>query len=139
VVIGERLWQGKARTIINVVKSVSKEGADLEYTWEAQLKGAGKAKGFDGALTFTGNTTINSTGGGTTVGSGIFTTAAGDIVVIKGCGYAKPEAGRGRSIAIWRFIAMSEALHWMDSIVGIMTQDGDAGWQEFDVVIYEWA
>ncbi len=138
MVIGEKLWQGKARTIINIVKNVSMEGATLEYTWEAQLKGTGKAKGFDGTITFTGNTTIDSTGGGGTVGNGMFTTAAGDIATIKGCGYARPEAGRGRSIAIWRFMAISQALSWMNMLIGIMTQDGDSGWQEFDVVIHEW-
>lgn len=98
----------------------------LSTTWEAHLKGSGKAKDYDGAITFTGNTTINSTGGGATIGSGIFTTSSGAIATIKGSGYARPQAGRGRSIAIWRFIALSQALSWVDKLVGIMTQDGDS-------------
>jgi hypothetical protein len=60
--IGEKLWEGKAKTMGMALKGANADGVMLEYTWSAQLKGMGKAKGVDGQVMFTGNTVISPTG-----------------------------------------------------------------------------
>ncbi len=104
MVIGEKLWEGKAKTMGMAIKGADADGVKLEYTWMAQLKGTGKAKGIDGQALFTGNTIISPTGGGGTTGTGLFTTMTGDMAVIKGTGYGKPEAGKGKGLGIWSFM-----------------------------------
>ena len=136
--IGEKLWEGKAKTMGMAIKGATAEGVMLEYTWSAQLKGMGKAKGVDGQVMFTGNTVISPTGGGGTIGTGIFTTMTGDMAVIKGTGYGKPETGKGKGVGIWSFMTMSPNLSWMNTTVALTTQEGDAQWMEFDVVVWEW-
>ena len=138
MVIGEKLWEGKAKTTGMAIKGTNAEGVILEYTWMAQLKGIGKANGVDGQIIFTGNTVISPTGGGTTMGTGLFTTMTGDMAVIKGSGYGKPEMDKGRGLGIWSFMTMSQKLNWMNMTVALTTQEGDAQWMEFDVVVWEW-
>jgi hypothetical protein len=138
MVIGEKLWEGKAKTMGMAIKGANADGVMLEYTWMAQLKGMGKAQGVDGQVIFTGNTIISPTGGGNTMGTGLFTTMTGDMAVIKGSGYGKPEAGKGKGLGIWSFMTMSQKLNWMNMTVTLTTQEGDAQWMEFDVVVWEW-
>ena len=138
MVIGEKLWEGKAKTMGMSIKGANADGVMLEYTWMAQLKGMGKAMGVDGQVLFTGNTMISPTGGGTTMGTGMFTTMTGDMAVIKGSGYGKPEMGKGKGLGIWSFMTMSQKLNWMNMTVALTTQEGDAQWSEFDVVVWEW-
>jgi len=138
LVIGEKLWEGKAKTMGMSIKGANADGVMLEYTWMAQLKGMGKAMGVDGQVLFTGNTMISPTGGGTTMGTGMFTTMTGDMAVIKGSGYGKPEMGKGKGLGIWSFMTMSQKLNWMNMTVALTTQEGDAQWSEFDVVVWEW-
>ncbi len=138
MVIGEKLWEGKAKTVGMTIKGANAEGVALEYTWIADVKGMGKANGVDGNILFTGNTMISPTAGGGTLGTGIFTTMMGDMAVIKGSGYGKPEAGKGKGLGIWNFMTMSPKLAWMNMTVTIVTQEGDPNWKEFDVVVWEW-
>lgn len=138
MVIGEKLWEGKAKTMGMAIKGADADGVKLEYTWMAQLKGTGKAKGVDGQVLFTGNTVISPTGGGGTIGTGLFTTMTGDMAVIKGTGYGKPEAGKGKGLGIWSFMTMAPKLQWMNMTVALTTQEGDPQWMEFDVVVCEW-
>jgi hypothetical protein len=136
--IGEKLWEGKAKTMGMTIKGINADGVSLEYTWMAQLKGMGKAKGVDGQVLFTGMTMISPSGGGSTVGNGMFTTMTGDMAVIKGSGYGKPEAGKGKGLGIWSFMTMSPKLTWMNMTVALTTQEGDPMWSEFEVVVWEW-
>ena len=138
MVIGEKLWEGKAKTMGMAIKGANADGVSLEYTWMAQVKGMGKAKGVDGNILFTGMTMITPTGGGGTRGNGMFNTMTGDMAVIKGAGYGKPEAGKGKGVGIWNFMTMSQKLAWMNMTVAITTQEGDPMWQEFDLVVWEW-
>ncbi len=49
--IGEKLWEGKAKTAVTgLIKSVGVEGVKSEYSWTAQVKGVGRAKGVDGNI-----------------------------------------------------------------------------------------
>ncbi len=45
--IGEKLWEGKGKSGASFIKSVGMEGVTSMYTWTAQMKGMGKAKGVD--------------------------------------------------------------------------------------------
>ena len=136
--IGEKLWEGKAKTMGMAIKGANADGVSLEYTWMADVKGMGKAKGVDGNILFTGNTLISPTGGGATMGTGMFTTMTGDMAVIKGSGYGKPEGTKGKGVGIWNFMTMSQKLAWMNMTVAITTQEGDPMWKEFDLVVWEW-
>jgi len=138
MVIGEKLWEGKAKTMEMAIKGADANGVKMEYTWVSQLKGMGKAKGVDGQVMFTGNTVISPTGVGGTMGTGLFTTMTGDMAVIKGSGYGKPEMGKGKGLGIWSFMTMSQKLGWMNMTAALTTQEGDAQWMEFDVVFWEW-
>ena len=53
--IGEKLWEGKGKSGASFIKSVGIEGVTSMYTWTAQMKGMGKAKGVDCNLNVTGN------------------------------------------------------------------------------------
>jgi len=52
--IGEKLWEGKGKSGAGFIKSVGMEGVTSVYTWTAQMKGMGKAKGADLNLNVTG-------------------------------------------------------------------------------------
>ena len=45
--IGEKLWEGKGKSGASFIKSVGMDGVTSMYTWTAQMKGMGKAKGVD--------------------------------------------------------------------------------------------
>ena len=122
----------KGKTLTMAVKNVSVDGATLEYTWMAKLKG------LDIALTFTGTKVADSLGAGATVGQGVFFTKEGDMVMVKSFGYGRPKQGQGKSIEIWSFIAVSQNLNWLNSTITVVTIEGDDQWKEFDVTINEW-
>ena len=51
MVLGEKLWEGKGKSVgAGAIKSVGIEGIVSEYSWEAQVKGMGRAKGIDGNI-----------------------------------------------------------------------------------------
>jgi hypothetical protein len=132
--IGEKLWAGKAKTMGMAVKGANADGVSLECTWMADVKGMGIAKGIDGNILFTGNTMISPTSGGGIMGTGMLTTMTGDMAVIKGSGYGKPEGAKGKGVGIWNFMTMSQKLAWMNMTVAITTQEGAPKWKEFDIL-----
>jgi len=139
--IGEILWEGKGKTAITTVEDITAEGAKLNYTWSAELKGCGKAAGIDGVITFTGTKIAPLKGGGSgnTNGRGIFFTAkGGDMAVIKSSGYGNPRWKKTKSLEIWSFMTVSKKLNWLNTVVAIVTQEGDSAWKEFNVTINEW-
>jgi hypothetical protein len=51
MVLGEKLWEGKGKSVgAGLIKSVGMDGVTSEYSWMAQVKGMGKAKGIDGSI-----------------------------------------------------------------------------------------
>jgi hypothetical protein len=54
MVIGEKLWEGKGKSGASFIKSIDMSGVTSMYTWTAQMKGMGKAKGIDCSLNVTG-------------------------------------------------------------------------------------
>ena len=136
--IGEKLWEGKAKTTGTTIKGASSEGVTLEYTWMAQLKGLGKAKGADGNMTYSAVVTMGPGGGGLSRGQGLFASATGDMAVVKGSTHGKVEAGKSKGVGIWTFMTMSQKLLWLNNNAVIVTMEGDPQWMEFDLVVWEW-
>jgi hypothetical protein len=136
--IGEKLWEGKAKSTMMAIKGASADGVSIESTWMAQLKGMGKAKGLDGAVTFTGNTMMAPSGVGNSLGTGMLNFMTGDMAVVKGSGVGMVEMGKSKSVGVWSFMSMSPKLAWMNTAVALVTLDGDPSWMEFDVVIWAW-
>jgi hypothetical protein len=138
VVLGEKLWEGKGKTTGMAVKSVGAEGICTEFTWMAQLKGMGRAKGVDCNVTVTSNSLQGPVGVGDSKGQGIFMTNAGDMGVMKTFGLGKVEAGKSRSVSLMSFMTMSQKLAWMNTLIAVVTTEGDPAWQEEDITVYEW-
>jgi hypothetical protein len=138
MVLGEKLWEGKGKTMSTTIKAATAEGVVLEYTWMAQLKGLGKAKGVDANVTFSAVVMMGPSGAGASQGQGLLMTMTGDMAVVKGSGYGKNEAGKSKGVGIWSFMTMSQKLAWMNNVVAIATMEGDPQWMEFDITINEW-
>ena len=136
--IGEKLWEGKAKSTIMAIKGANADGVSIMATWTAQLTGMGKAKGWDGALMFTGKTMMATSGVGQTMGTGMLNFMSGDMAVAKGSGVGKVEMGKSKSVGVWSFMSMSPKLAWMNTAVALVTLEGDPSWMEFDIVIWEW-
>ena len=81
--ISEKLWEGKAKSTMMAIKGANADGVTLETTWMAQLKGMGKAMGWDGAITFTGMTMMALTGVGHSMGTGMINFMSGDMADCK--------------------------------------------------------
>ncbi|HKZ87791.1 MAG TPA: hypothetical protein VJ066_01370 [Candidatus Bathyarchaeia archaeon] len=138
MVIGEKLWEGKCKTMGMVIKAVGPEGVTIEATWMAQLKGFGKAKGLDGAMMYSGKILMEPSGAGWSHGQGMLNFMTGDMAVVKGSGLGKVEAGKSKSVGMFTFMTMSPKLGWLNSVWTIATQEGDPQWTEFEMVISEW-
>lgn len=136
--IGEKLWEGKGKTTVMTIEGLGSDGVEMKATWVAQLKGFGKAKGMDGQVTYTGNLKMKPDGSGISVGNGVFNTMTGEMAVAKGYGYAKMEAGRGKSVALWNFMTMAPKLVWINDMAVICTWDADPQWTEFTMTVWEW-
>jgi len=138
MVLGEKLWEGKGKTMGMAIKSAGPEGVTVEATWMAQLKGVGRAKGVDGSVTFTGMVLMEPTGAGWSRGQGLFNMGGGDMAVVKGSGHGKVEDGKSKSVGLWGFMTMSQKLGWLNAVVALVTQEGDPMWQEFEMAVHEW-
>lgn len=138
VILAEKLWEGKGKTLAMSVKEVSLEGAHIEFTWTAKLTGAGKAKGYDVNITVTGSKTADFLGAGPTTGQGVFFTRDGDMVMVKSSGYGIPQKGKGKSVEVWSFIAAAQNLNWLNNIAAMVLITGDDQWKEFNIKVSEW-
>jgi len=136
--IGEKLWAGKAKTMGMTIKGLTAEGVSLEATWMAQLMGDGRAKGIDGAMTYSGMIMMGPNGAGWSHGQGMFNIMSGDMAVVKGSGFGKVEDMKGKSVGLMSFMTMAPKLAWLNSVVALVTLVGDPMWTEFDVEIWEW-
>lgn len=136
--IGEKLWEGKGKYGTPAIRAVNADGLSIEGTLMAQVKGLGRAKGIDGAVTFTTMILMAPNGAGWSHGQGMFNAVTGDMAVMKGSGIGKVENGKGKVVALMSFMTMSPKLNWLNNLVAVVTQEGDPMWQEFDITIHEW-
>ena len=136
MVLGEKLWEGKAKTQSMTIKGVSSEGMTFEHTWSADVKGIGKAKGFDGNIFETETAIVTSTGAATAQGNAMFNLYTGETAFIKAQGFGRGEGQHGMGLYVWSFVTNAEKLAWLNGTLAIVTQDGEP--QQFDLTIWEW-
>ena len=89
MVIGEKLWEGKGKSGAGFIKSVGMEGVTSIYTWTAQMKGMGKAKGVDCNLNVTGKSMTPPKGVAWSKDQGMMMTMTGDMGIVKGVSLMK--------------------------------------------------
>jgi hypothetical protein len=122
MVIGEKLWEGKGKSGSSFIKSIDMNGVTSMYTWTAQMKGMGKAKGVDCNLNVTGMSTNPPKGIATLTDQGVMMTMTGEMGVIKGSDLMKMIPGKNpTSVGLWSFITMSEKLSWLNDTIALVT------------------
>jgi hypothetical protein len=141
MVLGEKLWEGKGkRAGPGFIKSVGMDGVTSMYSWSAQLKGMGRAKGVDINLNVTGKSMMPPKGIAAAKDQGTFMTMTGDMGVIKGFDLMKMMAGgKPASVGLWTFMTMSEKLAWMNDVIAVVSfESQDPMWMEMNIAIHEW-
>jgi hypothetical protein len=138
--IGEKLWEGKGKSGASFIKSINMEGVTSVYTWTAQMKGMGKAKGVDGNLNVTAMSMTPPKGLAKSKDQGMLMTMTGDMAVLKGFDLMKMVPGaKPSSVGLWSFMTMSEKLGWLNETIVLVTFESlDPMWMEFNVAIWEW-
>ena len=139
--IGEKLWEGKGKTSgPGFIKSIGMEGVTSEYSWMAQVKGMGRAKGIDGTVNVTAISMTPPKGVGAAKDQGIFMTMTGDMGVAKGFDLMKMTVGgKPMAVGLWSFMTMSEKIGWMNDLIALVTfEAADPMWMEFNIAIWEW-
>jgi hypothetical protein len=141
LVIGEKLWEGKAKSAgEGLIKSVGMEGITSVYSWTAQMKGIGKAKGIDGSIHVTAKMKSPPKGVPASRDQGIFMTMTGDMCVLKGFDLMKMSVGaKPTAVGLWSFMTISEKLSWVNDAIALVTFEAlDPMWMESNITIYEW-
>ncbi len=142
MVVGEKLWEGKGKSAgAGNIKSVGMEGLTSEYSWTAEVKGVGRAKGIDGNIHVTAIMNSPPKGVAATKDQGIFMTTHGEMGVLKGSDLMKMPSpgGKPTAVGLWSFMTMSEKLGWMNDLVALVTFEAlDPMWMESIITIYEW-
>ena len=140
MVIGEKLWEGKGKSGASFIKSVGMEGVTSVYSWMAQMKGMGRAKGIDCNINVTAKSMNPPKGVVGAKDQGVFMTMSGDMGVLKGFDLMKMMVGgKPASVGLWSFMTMSEKLSWMNDLIAIVTFEAlDSMWTEFNITINEW-
>jgi hypothetical protein len=138
--IGEKLWEGKGKSGAGFIKSVGMDGVTSVYTWTAQMKGMGKAKGVDANLNVTGMSMTPPKGVATSKDQGMMRTMMGDMGVIMGTSLMKMTPGKNpTSVGLWTFMTMSEKLNWLNDTIALVTFEAtDPMWTELNVSVWEW-
>lgn len=139
--IGEKLWEGKAKSAgPGAIKYVGAEGVVSEYSWMAQMKGMGRAKGADLNINVTAISKMRPKGVPKSKDQGMFMTATGDMGVLKGLDLMKMTMGSNpKAVGLWTFMTTSEKLGWMNDLIALVTFEAlDPMWNESNVTIYEW-
>ena len=109
--IGEKLWEGKGKSGASFIKSVGMDGVTSMYTWTAQMKGMGKAKGVDLNLNVTGMSMTPPKGVAWSKDQGQMMSMTGDMGILKGVSLMKMVMGKNpTSVGLWTFMTMSEKL-----------------------------
>ncbi len=141
MVLGEKLWVGKAKSAgAGLIKSVGMEGVTSEYSWAAQVKGMGRAKGLDLRINVTAISKAPPKGVSKAGDRGIFMTKSGDMGVLKGFDLMKMKVGgMPAAVGLWNFMTTSEKLSWMNDLIALVTFEAlDPMWMESNLTIYEW-
>jgi len=141
MVLGEKLWEGKAKSAgEGLIKSVGMDGITSVYSWTADMKGVGKAKGVDGNLHVTAKMKSPPKSVTAAKDQGIFNTTTGDMCVVKGHDLMKMTMGTNPSaVGLWTFMTISEKLAWLNNTVALVTFEAlDMMWMESKITIYEW-
>jgi hypothetical protein len=140
MVIGEKLWEGKGKSGAGFIKSVGMEGVTQIYTWTAQMKGVGKAKGVDCNLNVTGMSMTPPKGVAWSKDQGMLMNMTGDMGIVKGVSLMKITMGKNpTSVGLWTFMTISEKLGWLNDTIAVVTFEAtDPMWTELNVAIWEW-
>jgi len=141
MVIGEKLWEGKGKSSgLGFIKSVGMNGVTSMYSWNAEMKGIGRAKGIDGNINVTATSMSPPKGIAAAKDQGVFMTMTGDMGVLKGFDLMKmTPGGKPSSVGLWSFMTMSEKLSWLNEIIALVTFEAlDPMWMEFKITINEW-
>jgi len=141
MVLGDKLWEGKGKSAgQGFIKSVAMEGVISEYSWTAQVKGMGRAKGTDFTINVTAIMKSSPKGVPASKDQGIFMTMTGDMGVLKGYDLMKMTGdGNPKAVGLWSFMTTSEKLGWMNDVIALVVFEAlDPMWMESDITIYEW-
>lgn len=141
MVLGEKLWEGKGKSAgAGFIKSVGMEGVTSEFSWEAQVKGIGRAKGADLNIHVTAIGMTPPKGVAGTTDQGVFNTITSDMGIMKGMDLMKVVMGKNpSSVGLWTFMTISEKLGWMNEMIAVAVIEAlDPMWMEFNLAIYEW-
>jgi len=141
MVIGEKLWEGKAKSEgPGFIKSIGADGVTSVYSWSAQVKGMGKAQGIDGNIHVTAKMKSPPKGVPASKDQGIFMTMTGDMGILKGHDLMKMmPGGKPAAVGLWGFTTMSEKLSWMNELIALVTFEAlDPMWEQSNITIYEW-
>ena len=140
MVLGEKLWEGKGKSAgPGFIKYVGMEGVASIYSWTAQLKGMGRAKGVDVNLNATGKSMMPPKGVGKAKTQGMFMTATGDMGVFKGFDLSKMSGTKPIAVGLYSFMTMSEKLGWMNDLIAVVTFEAvDPMWMELNITVHEW-
>jgi hypothetical protein len=138
MVLGQKLWEGKGKSNPGFIKDINMEGITSVYSWIAQMKGVGKAKGVNCNLNVTGTSMTPPKGIGKSKDQGVLMTTTGDMAVVKGMDMMKM-GPKPMAVGLWSFMTMSEKLGWLNETIGVVVFEAvDMMWNEVNVSIYEW-
>jgi len=138
--IGEKLWEGKGKSGAGFIKEIGMDGVSSVFTYTAQMKGMGKAKGVDCNLNVTGFSHMAPKGLGWSKDQGMLMTMTGDMAVAKGMSLSKMEMGKNPTgLGLWSLMTMSEKLAWINNTIFLVTFEAvDPMWSEINIAIWEW-
>jgi hypothetical protein len=141
MVLGEKLWEGKGKSAgQGFIKSVGMQGVISEYSWTAQVKGMGHAKGLDLNINVTAIMKSSLKGIPASEDQGIFMMMTGEMGVLKGYDLMKMMSGGNPSaVGLWSFMTNSEKLSWMNDLIALVTFEAlDPMWMDSSITIYQW-
>ena len=108
--LGEKLWEGKGKSAgPGFIKYVGTEGVAMMYSWSAQMKGMGRAKGMDLNFNATGKSMTPPKGIGKAKTQGMFMTMSGDMSILKGFDLMKMAGGKPGAVGLYSFMTMSKS------------------------------
>jgi hypothetical protein len=141
MVLGEKLWEGKGKSAgQSLIKYIGMDGVVSIYSWNAQIRGMGKAKDVDGNINVTAKSMMPPKGVAASKDQGIFMTTTGDMAVFKGVDPMKMKMNeKPTSVGLWSFMTMSEKLGWLNDVIAVVMFEAlDPMWTEFNITITEW-
>jgi len=138
--LGERLWEGKGKSAgPDLKKYVGMEGVVSMYSWNAQMKGMGRAKGMDLNFNATGRSMTPPKGVGKTKSQGVFMAMSGDLGVLKGFDLMKMAGEKPGAVGLYSSMTMSEKLDRMNDLIAVVTSEAlDPMWTEMNITVHEW-